>query len=423
MLLALALAACGPAGTQNPTAAPAPPAATAAPTSAPTAIPTALRTAAPEPTIAPTAAPQPTSAPTAAPTTSADPTPAPSGSALPNDVPWFQIGKEIHGDDELVNFEQQGLPIPAFSIGVAPDGSDIAYTTEAGKLAVVDTRTYANHLPAGEDIGDVVGYAFSPDSRSLALTVLGADNKWFLRTRDIASGTTRTIVEGLLYANSANDPLPLVIRPIAWTPAGLVADQVLWASDAPARNLTLVNLADASSRMLRASDHVGAAVSHDGAKIAVITGRLGIGEPPQTGLSILDTASGQEQVVLPVAQRQIRQLRWSPDGARLLYAESPDYQAAATTIGVLSADGSNRQSIEVGAAGGKVNYADVAWLDNQTTLLLSPEANDFFNLYALPLSAFDSASLTPLAAGPRGQADPATMKIIYTPGARAAPGS
>jgi dipeptidyl aminopeptidase/acylaminoacyl peptidase len=377
-------------------------------------VPTAEPTAAP--TSAPTAEPtaEPTAAPTAQPTAVAEPTRPPSANALPNDVPWFRLGKDIHGDDEMIDFDKYGLPRPAYAVHAAPDGAYIAYLTEEGKLTVIDTQRYDSYIRPDESIGDIVGFAFSPDSRSLALTTIGADNTWALQVRDIASGATKKVAEGVLYASTPSDPLPLVVRPIAWTPTGLVAEHVLWASDAPPRNVALVNVDDGSIRILREKDHVNVFPAHDGMKVAIVTGYMGMGEPPQNGLAILDVASGQEHVLVADAQRLIRQVRWSPDDAMLLYADADDYQSSTTMIHAMNADGSNEQIIAVGSQAVQVIYADVAWLDHQTVLLLSADLDDF-RLDRVPVAGFEPSNIQTIASGPRGQADPSAMQIIYTP--------
>jgi hypothetical protein len=168
--------------------------------------------------------------------------------------------------------------------------------------------------------------------------------------------------------------------------------------------------------MLRAADHVGVYPSHDGAKIAVVTGALLLGEPPKTGIEVVDVAGGQAHEIVPVQQGLARTIAWSPDDHRLLYALSADYQAPATTIHVRNPDGSGEQQIEVGAPGGKASYADIAWLNNQAALLLSPEADGYAHLYSLPLDAFDSTGLQPLAAFEYDPASQAAIEIIYTPG-------
>jgi WD40 repeat protein len=406
LLLALTLAACGPAGTSSQA-----PTLTAAATAAPTAQPSA----APAPTDAPTSTPMPTAAPTEAPIAQPAPTAWPDA-ILPTDVPWVRNGNIVFGDDETLEFQQRGLPIPAYHLSVAPGGAYLAYVGQDDRLAIVDMRTELSLIGADESIGQPIGMAFSPDSRTLALTLLDQSNTWRLQQRDLESGTMRTLTEGPIHASTPNDPLPLLPRPVAWTPAGLFVEDVLWATDAPARNVALVNPADGSRRVLREDAHVGVYPSHNGAKVAVVTGALLMGEPPTTGIEILDVASGQRQEILPVQQQLVRKITWSHDDQKLLYALSADYQAPSTSIHARNPDGTGEQQIEIGATGSKAVYGDIAWLNSQAALVLSPEADGYAHVYTLPLDAFDSTGLQPLAAFQYDQSSQAPLEVIYTPG-------
>ena len=87
----------------------------------------------------------------------------------------------------------------------------------------------------------------------------------------------------------------------------------------------------------------------------------------------------------------------------LLYADADDYQSSTTTIHAMSADGSNEQVIAVGSQAVQMIYADVAWLDNQTVLLLSVDG-DNFRLDRVPVAGFEPSNIVTIAGGPRGQA-------------------
>lgn len=412
LALALALAACGPAGTsgQAPTEAPA-----TVPTSAPTLAPaqTEEPTTPPAPTEAPTSAPVPTGAPTEAPAPTA--APAPTG-ALPSDMPWVRVGDNVYGDDEVLDFQARGLPVPIGRVHASPDGAYIAYTTQESKLVVIETRTFGK-VVGDEESATPIGFAFAPDSRSLAVTLLDQQNNWRLRVLDLAGGAARTLADGKALASSGDD-FSLVPMPLAWRPNGLFVQHVLWATDAPPQSIALVNPADGAVQVVRKDAHIVAYPSPDGGKVAIVTGMLRIGEPPSSGIAVLDLASGQERTLVPEAQRVVRQLRWSPDSSRLLYASAIGYESGMTTIHALGADGSSERSLDVGISGSvRVAYADVAWRDGQTALLLAGEADGAAHLYALPLGAFEAAGLQPLAAFPRGQAQPGMDAIVFTPGA------
>ncbi len=75
------------------------------------------------------------------------------------------------------------------------------------------------------------------------------------------------------------------LRPIAWTASGLLADRILWASDAPPHELVLLNPADGSIAPLRAGTHTQVAASPDGARIAMVSGNMAIGVPPTFAMS------------------------------------------------------------------------------------------------------------------------------------------
>jgi Tol biopolymer transport system component len=324
-------------------------------------------------------------------------------------------GGVIFADDEALDFQQRGLPIPEYRLHVTSDGAYLAYVNRDGMLAIVDMRNQRSLIGPGEAIGQPTGMAFSPDGRSLALTVLEGNDTWRLQLRDLQSGAMRTLLEGATFASGPNDTLPLIPSPVAWTPNGLFVEHLLWGTDAPPSDVALIDPADGAKRMLREDAHVTIYPSHDGTKVAVVTGALRLGEPPTTGIAVLDVASGEEQEIVPVQQGLIRKVRWSPDGAKLLYAVSADYQAPAASIHARNADGSNPQAIEAGGPGVKAAYADIAWQDDQTALLLSPEADGNVHLYTLPLATFDIAALQPVASFARQQPDQPVDEIIYTP--------
>lgn len=416
LLLALALGACGPQapGAQAPTSAatgiPAPTvvAATAAP--APTAEPTAVPTV--EPTVEPTTAP-----PAAEPTVD----PAISDTLPPADALWVHSGGMLYGDDESIDFQQRGLPAPAYQMRAAPDGSYLAYISQDNRLAVIDMRRGSNIIRDDEPLATITafaGIAFSPDSRSLALTAIEGDS-WRLQVRDLQGGATRTILEGSTIA-TASDTQPLLPGLVAWAAGGLVVQRLLWASDAPPRDVELVSPADGSLRSLRKGEHISVYPSVDGSRLAVVSGRLPIGDLPTAAITVIDTVSGQQTEIAPSQQMLVRAVRWSPDGSRLLYAVAKGYQSPATSIHALSADGSNEQVVEVGAPGIKATYSDIAWKDDATALLLSAQSDGYVHLYALPLSSFDITGLSPLAAFERRAAQGQADEIVYAPRASGA---
>jgi hypothetical protein len=386
-----------------------------APTSGPTTAPaTAVSTTAP---TMPPATAVPTSAPTVLPATAAPtPTTAPDRPAkiLPLDSVWVRTGAVVLADSAPpLDFIQQGHPRPAYMAQAAPDGSYMAYVGEDGKLVVIDMSSGDNVLRPDERFEELAGFSFSPDGQSLAMTLIDGD-RWRLVVRDLPDGALRVLKEGVTLGQQGGE-LPLLPSPVGWTSAGLVVQHLLWASDAPPQNLALIDPTDGSTQTLRKEQHIAAYPAPNGQQIAIVTGLLRIGEPPTSGIAILEAGSGNMTEILPDQQGLTRAIRWSPDGTKLLFARSNDYEAPITSIHALNADGTNEQVVEVGAPGVVATYSDIAWRDDTTPLLLSAEAGQRLQLYALPLNSFDITGLRPLGTFDRRSADRAPDQIVYVP--------
>ena len=115
--------------------------------------------------------------------------------------------------------------------------------------------------------------------------------------------------------------------------------------------------------------------------IALITGNMPLGDQPTTGITLLNVASGQ--TTQPVAEQPqiIRGLRWSPDGARLLYAVGSSYDASDTRLHVLAVGG------PVGTPGDGLvieSYRDIGWSDTMTPIVLTLKENGLW-LYRIEL--------------------------------------
>jgi hypothetical protein len=397
LLIALALAGCDAAGPASSQATLVP----AAPTQLSTNQPPA--TTLPEPTTAPsaTAAPAPTAMP--APTTlpTVQPSPSPVVEVLmPNDVPWVFRAGILYGDDEALDFKQLGYPAPGWSLRAAPNGDYIAYISQEDQLVVIDMRSHKQINPEQRDV-HVAGFAFSPDSRALAYRVVDGP----LQILDLPSEQKRTIQE-------PPTDQPLMLSPVAWSPTGLLIERLLWGSDALPQGLALIEPASGTISSIREREHLRAVVSPDGRRIALVTGSVPIGGAPSAAIVLLDIASGTETTVVPERQQLIKALRWSPDGSRLLYAESAEYQSTNTTLHVL-ADATPEQALELGQKGGP-SFTDIGWRDDGTALLLSAEGGPRLQLYTLPLDTFDISALQPIL-GIRINPDERSDQLVYTP--------
>jgi hypothetical protein len=81
----------------------------------------------------------------------------------------------------------------------------------------------------------------------------------------------------------------------------------------------------------------------------------------------------------------------------------------------VSADGSNDQTIDIGISGGlREAYANVAWQDDQTALLLTDGGDSRSRAYTLPRGSVDVSALQPLAAFERRRPSQAVDEITFT---------
>jgi Tol biopolymer transport system component len=205
-----------------------------------------------------------------------------------------------------------------------------------------------------------------------------------------------------------------VLAPLAWTPAGLVVERIFWATDAPPQELIVVDPTDGSVQSLRNASHLQAVPSPDGSKVALVKGEVPIGGTPAFEIAILDIASGNETTIVLSRQGLVKALRWSPDGARLLYAMSETYDTLVTSVVALDADGSNQQQVDFGATGFELAVHDLAWRDAETPLVLVTNQMGQIELNALPLDSFDATGLQSLGTF-EGDAGDQAPQILYVP--------
>jgi hypothetical protein len=395
---ALALAGYGLAAETQPpqlavTAQPAPTSAPAAAANPPTAAPTSAPAA--------TAVPQPTAEPNTSVVPSA--TPAPT-SLLPNDVPWVQSAGTIFADDESFELAKHGLPAPAYNFVAAPDGTMVAYASQQGHLIVADVRTGQAIVDDNQSIMPT-NFVFSPDSGALAYGTAEGE----LSLIELPSGTRQPIA--LEKESALQDPPTTTLMPIAWTNDGLYTQQVIWGSDAPPQGIVRVDTRTGATTEITDKQHYGTAIAPDGKSIALITGSMPLGDQPTTGITLLNVATGQ--TTQPVAEQPqiIRGLRWSPDGARMLYAVGSGYEASDTRLQVLAVGGPASTSGD-----GLViqSYRDIGWSNTTTPIVLTIKPDGLW-LYRLELGDEGPNNLEPLLGIP---AEPGTQfdgQIIYTP--------
>ena len=288
---------------------------------------------------------------------------------------------------QIIDLQGEGEPIGPGPVEIAPDGSYIAYTVSApGRigLELLNIQTAEKQF-----VPDVTfGAPFSPDSRSLVYSIAGLSD-WQLLARDLQSDEAR-----VLQAGQGTGAL----RPITWTPAGILAEEILMFSDAPPQGLVLVEPAGGTAQPIRTEDHIQAVSTLDGSKVALVTGRLGLGEPGVAGLAILDVETGDEVVVVPETTGLIPGVRWSPDGSRLIYSSTADYDTPVTSLHLIAADGSDGRKFDLAEAGVAGTLRDIAWRDDATLLLLVADGAGQLHLYELSAETLDAAGMQEIGA-------------------------
>ncbi|HEU5012768.1 MAG TPA: hypothetical protein VFT66_09505 [Roseiflexaceae bacterium] len=394
-------------------------------TSAPTSVAASTEPALPpKPTVEMATQPAATSMPTAAPTVpptvppTAAPTEVPTSTALlPADDIWVQsahVVLPLADSSAPLDFAQRGYPAPVYWPRAAPNGAYIVYGTEQGGLALVDVRAGASRTLVEDGTG-VAGYSFSPDARQLAITTI-TDTNWTLHVRDLENNGAQVLRSGSTVLTDTA-PLPLVPGPVAWTANGIVVRNLLYASDAPPRDLTVINPSHPSNtndRQIYEGAFIDAYVSPDGSRFAVVTGTRPMGGGvPTTQIKVVDQQGKEFATIRDEQPGLLRALAWSPDGTMLLYALAPDYETPNVTLHLVHADASNAQELDLVAQGISASFRDIAWRDNATVLLLTE--GEQLQLDAVPVDNFSATARQPLRTFQDQHPGNGNARILYVP--------
>lgn len=284
---------------------------------------------------------------------------------------------------QLIGLQRGTEPSGVGAITIAPDGSHIAFTENSpGRigLGLMDLRTSEQQF-----VADVLfGAAFSPDGLSVAYTVVAQSSSQLI-AHDLGGGTPRVLQQG---GGSR------ILRPIAWTPAGILADEIIMATDAPPQNLVLVDPQAGAPRMLRAESHVQAESAPDGARVALVTGFVGMGVPGEAGLALVEVPGGGETELLAPRTGRIPFVRLSPDSSTIVYSSAPSGEAPATLLHLIGADGSGGRTLDLGEAGLSGTLRDAAWRDDATLLVLADDGAGKLRLYELAAGDFSAGGLS-----------------------------
>jgi hypothetical protein len=280
----------------------------------------------------------------------------------------------------------------------------VAYTSQQGHLVVADVRTSQAIVDDSQSVM-ATSFVFAPDSRALAYGTSEGE----LYTIELPGGMRRPIPLAK-QPTPQNGPIS-ALMPLSWTNDGLYAQQVIWGSDAPPQGVVRVDPTSGATATITAKEMIGAEFAPDGKSIALITGSMPLGGEPNTGIALLDLASGQMTQLVAERPQIIRGLRWSPDGARLLYAVGDTYESNDTRLHVLAPGG------PAGTPGeGLVIqlYRDIGWLNDTTPIVLTIKPTGVW-LYRMELGDQGPNNPTPLMGIPAQPGVQVDGQIIDTP--------
>ncbi len=340
---------------------------------------------------------------------------APSAGAAERGLPANRIWVHTPGRITALAPDRQSVSLPQAPVQpdvlTAPNGSLLAYAelSAAGRferLVGVTARTGERRVLYTASGANIMRPVFAPDSRTLAFSVVVGEG-WRLHTLDLRNGRVRVLQQGALRDR--------MLMPVAWTSAGLIAHQILWASDAPANGLFLVDAARGTVRALNDADHWTAAPSPDGKRIAIVSGvdlPAGPGVATDMTLSILNKDTGGARAIVVHAPFHLGAIAWAPDGSKLLYIAT-NSATRVRTLHVVNADGSGDQALAFNPAGRQGQLRDARWQGNGTLLVLAG-GQRATNLYTAPSNRLNAASLK-LAGSFPGASNQATAQIVYAP--------
>ncbi len=356
------------------------------------------------PTAEPTA--PPTVAPTSTPTTATT-----STALLPSNDIWIQSANVVlplTNSSAPLDFAQRGYPAPIYWPKASPNGAYIVYGTSQGGLVLVDVRTGTSRTLV-EDGTSAAGSSFSPDGHELAITTISGD-EWTLQVFDLENNSARVLRNGSTMATDPNN-LSFLPSPVMWLSSGLVVQHLLWASDAPPRDLIMIDPSSGAERRMYEGAMIGAYPSPDGSRFALTTGQRPLGGgAPTTRISVIDQQGNQVATIRDEQPGMLRTLAWSPDGSTLLYALSPDYENPNLTLHLVHANGSGEQVLDLGSSG---SFRDTAWRDNAMVLLLTE--GEQLQLDAVPVNNFSATARQPLRTFQDQHPGNGNTRLLYVP--------
>jgi hypothetical protein len=345
LLLAVAIAGCDTATPEEPT-----------PT--PISLPTDINQTPTPAGEAPTATPEmetPTS-----------PTSAPDA-LLPPDQIWVRSGKQViplDTPDQAITLGQAAPDVALNTAEAAPAGTYILYQENTTQATLLDLSSGNTQTLGEAEAISIFRPRFAPDGQTLVYAAIG-QQEWELQTRALPDATPEVLQTG------ANTDL---FGPVAWTPTGIIGQQLRWQTDAPPAALLRLDPLGGTVETIRDQGHLFVSVSAAGQQFALVTGSFMLGPGlAEQELIHLDTTTGTTATLVAQTQTNFGPIRISPDGMKVFYARTtnPEPDAPFEILRVATANVAAEWALE--EIGG--SFQDAMWRNDETLLLLTRNAD------------------------------------------------
>jgi hypothetical protein len=328
---------------------------------------------------------------------------------LPTDQIWVRSGDQVvplDTPDQAITLGQTGEDVTLNTAAAAPDGSYILYQENTTQATLLDLSSGDMQTVGEAEEISIFRPHFAPDGQTLVYAAI-SQQAWELQTRDLPDGTPEVRQTG------ANTEL---FGPVAWTPTGIIGQQLRWQTDAPPAALLRLDPLGGTVETIRDQGHLFVSVSPAGQQFALVTGSFMLGPGlAEQELIHLDTTTGTTATLVAQRQTNFGPIRISPDGMQVFYARTtnPEPDAPFEILRVATANVAAEWALE--EIGG--SFQDAMWRNDETLLLLTRNA--------------DSLTVTNVALGTPGEftteelgtvavtndtAPGRTQQILYVPG-------
>ncbi len=328
---------------------------------------------------------------------------------LPTDQIWVRSGKRVvplDTPDQAITLGQTGEDVTLTAAAAAPDGSYILYQENTTQATLLDLSSGDMQTVGEAEAISIFRPHFAPDGQTLVYAAI-SQQAWELQTRDLPDGTPEVLQTG---ANTA------LFGPVAWTPTGIIGQQLRWQTDAPPAALLRLDPPGGTVETIRDQGHLFVSVSAAGQQFALVTGSFMLGPGlAEQELLHLDTTTGTTATLVAQTETNFGPIRISPDGMQVFYARTtnPEPDASFEILRVATANVAAEWALdEIGGS-----FQDAMWRNNETLLLLTRNADSLTvtNVTLGTPGEFTTEELGTIAVTD-DTAPGRTQEILYVPG-------